>query len=42
MGPQLFYSFNQNTGVVLKWLHETNVKNGPQGDSVWLEAAFPL
>ena len=42
VGPQLFYSFNQNTGVVLKWLHETNVKNGPQGDSVWLEAAFPL
>lgn len=42
VGPQLFYSFDQATGVVLKWLHETNVKNGPMGDSVWLEAAFPL
>ncbi|WP_416427746.1 transporter (plasmid) [Pseudomonas sp. App30] len=42
VGPQLFYSFTQSAGVVLKWLHETNVKNGPMGDSVWLEAAFPL
>ncbi|PHN17278.1 hypothetical protein AO242_21085 [Pseudomonas sp. ICMP 561] len=42
IGPQLFYSFSPSTGVVLKWLHETNVKNGPMGDSVWLEAAFPL
>jgi len=42
VGPQLFYSFDQATGIVLKWLHETNVKNGPMGDSVWLEAAFPL
>ncbi len=33
IGPQLFYSFDQATGAVLKWLHETNVKNGPMGDS---------
>lgn len=42
IGPQLFYSFDQATGMVLKWLHETNVKNGPMGDSIWIEAALPL
>lgn len=42
IGPQLFYSFDQATGVVLKWLHESNVRNGPMGDSIWLEAALPL
>ena len=42
IGPQLFYSFDQATGVVVKWLHEASVENGPKGDSVWLEFAFPI
>ncbi len=42
VGPQIFYAFDQKSGVVLKWMRETAVKNGPKGDSVWLEFAFPL
>ncbi|WP_175651775.1 SphA family protein [Pseudomonas sp. Marseille-P9899] len=42
VGPQVFYAFDQTSGVVLKWMHETSVKNGPKGDSLWLEFAFPL
>lgn len=42
VGPQLFYSFDQSSGVVVKWLHEASVKNGPKGDSFWVEFAFPL
>lgn len=42
IGPQVFYSFDQASGVVLKWMHETAVKNGPKGDSLWVEFAFPL
>lgn len=42
VGPQIFYAFDQKSGVVLKWMRETAVKNGPKGDSIWLEFAFPL
>lgn len=42
VGPQVFYSFDQSSGVVLKWMHEASVKNGPKGDSLWVEFAFPL
>jgi len=42
IGPQLFYSFDEASGVVVKWLHETSVEYGPKGDSVWVEFAFPL
>ncbi|EPN6727327.1 transporter [Pseudomonas sp. GD03817] len=42
VGPQIFYAFDQKSGVVLKWMRETAVKNGPKGDSLWLEFAFPL
>lgn len=42
VGPQLFYAFDQSSGVVVKWLHEASVRNGPKGDSLWVEFAFPL
>ncbi|MGV8864680.1 MAG: SphA family protein [Pseudomonas sp.] len=41
-GPQLFYAFNKSSGVVVKWMHESVVKNGPKGDGLWFEATFPL
>ncbi|MBS7661062.1 transporter [Pseudomonas lalucatii] len=42
IGPQVFYSFDQATGVAFKWLHETSVKNGPKGHSLWFQFAIPL
>lgn len=41
-GPQLFYSFSQNAGIVFKWLKETDVSNGPEGEALWIQASFPL
>lgn len=42
VGPQLLYNFSENSGIALKWLHEAQVENGPKGNSIWLQAAFPL
>ncbi|WCE09747.1 SphA family protein [Pseudomonas sp. JBR1] len=42
VGPQLLYNFDEKSGVALKWLHEAEVENGPQGHSIWLQAAIPL
>lgn len=42
VGPQAVYWFSPAVAVVLKWQHETAARNAPQGDSIWLQAAFPL
>lgn len=42
IGPQLFYAFNQSSGIVFKWLHETSVKNGPKGHALWMQFALPI
>ena len=41
-GPQVFYGIGDRTAVLVKYLHETNVKNGPEGDSLWFQFTMPL
>lgn len=41
-GPQIAYWFSPAVAVVVKWQKEWNVRNAPQGDAFWLQAAFPL
>ena len=40
-GPQAVYWFSPAVAAALKWQHEVHVRNGPKGDSIWLQAAFP-
>lgn len=42
IGPQVFYAFDQATGVAFKALKETSVDNGPKGYSIWFQFALPL
>ncbi|MGQ0696877.1 MAG: SphA family protein [Panacagrimonas sp.] len=42
VGPQVVYWFSQAVAVVFKWQNESSVRNAPDGDSFWLQAAFPL
>lgn len=42
VGPQIRYDVIQHGGVVLKWQHEMDVRNRPQGNRIWLEFAMPL
>ncbi len=41
-GPQAVYWFSPAVAAALKWQHEVHVRNGPKGDSIWLQAAFPI
>lgn len=40
-GPQLQYRLPFG-GVTMKWQHETQVRNRPEGDRFWLQLAFNL
>lgn len=42
VGPQVVYWFSPAVAVVFKWQNESAVRNAPDGDSFWLQAAFPL
>lgn len=42
VGPQVVWWHSPAVAVVFKWQHETAVRNAPQGDSFWLQAAFPI
>lgn len=42
VGPQILWYFNQAAGVAVKWQHELGVKNGPEGDKIWVQFSFPL
>ena len=42
LGPQITYYLTPAAAIVLKWQRELEVTNGPKGDRVWLEFAFPL
>lgn len=41
-GPQVGFWITPAAAVVLKWHKEWEVRNGPQGDLIWLQAAFPI
>lgn len=42
IGPKVVYWITPAAGIVAQWHHESNVRNGPQGDLYWLECAFPF
>ena len=42
IGPQIFYGLGPRTAIVFKYLHETEVKNGSQGQSIWFQFAMPI
>lgn len=42
VGPKLVYWFTPAAGLVVQWHRETNVRNAPKGDLLWVEVAFPL
>ncbi len=42
IGPQIFYGLGPKTAVILKFLRETKVENGSQGQSIWFQFAMPL
>jgi hypothetical protein len=42
IGPQIVYYVTPKAALVFKWQRELETTNGPKGDRVWLEFAFPL
>ncbi|EJN05858.1 transporter [Phyllobacterium sp. YR531] len=43
IGPQLVYAIgNRGGGVVLKWQHEFDVENRPEGDKFWFQFQVPI
>lgn len=42
IGPNVKYDSGKGWFVTVKWQNESNVKNGTQGNAVWVKAVFPL
>ena len=42
LGPQIVYYLTPAAALVFKWQRELSTINGPKGDRVWFECAFPL
>ena len=42
IGPNIKYDSGKGWFVTAKWQFETNVKNGPEGNALWVKAVFPL
>ena len=42
IGPNLKYDSGKGWFVTAKWQVESNVKNGAQGNALWVKAVFPL
>lgn len=42
IGPELVYQIGQQGGFALKWQHEMDVRNRPQGDQFLLQVQVPL
>jgi hypothetical protein len=42
IGPNLKYDSGKGWFVTAKWQFETKVKNGTEGNALWLKAVFPL
>ncbi|WP_084679595.1 SphA family protein [Curvibacter lanceolatus] len=42
IGPNVKYDSGKGWFVTVKWQNESNVKNGTQGNALWLKAVFPL
>jgi hypothetical protein len=42
VGPQIRYDVIKHGGVLVKWQHEMDVRNRPEGNRLWVEFAAPL
>lgn len=42
IGPNLKYDSGKGWFLTAKYQFEGNVKNGAQGNALWLKAVFPL
>ncbi|MFD2379032.1 transporter [Ottowia pentelensis] len=42
IGPSLKYDGGKGWFMTAKWQFERNVKNGTQGNALWIKAVFPL
>jgi hypothetical protein len=42
IGPQVFYGLGPRTAIIFKYLHETEVRNGSQGQSLWFQFSMPI
>jgi hypothetical protein len=42
LGPELVYETGDAAGIAIKWQHEFDVRNRPQGEQVWLQFQVPL
>jgi hypothetical protein len=42
IGPNIKYDSGKGWFVTAKWQFETKVKNGPQGNALWVKAVFPF
>lgn len=41
-GPQIAYWPTQASAIAFKWHHEFEVRNGPQGNQLWIQGAIPF
>ena len=42
IGPNVKYDSGKGWFVTAKWQKEVKIKNGAQGDALWVKAVFPL
>jgi hypothetical protein len=42
VGPQIRWDIIPHGGVLVKWQHEMDVRNRPEGERIWIELAAPL
>jgi len=42
VGPELVYETGEAEGIAIKWQHEFDTRNRPQGEQVWFQFQVPL
>jgi hypothetical protein len=42
IGPELVYQIGESAGFAIKWQHEFDVKNRPEGEKFWFQFQKPL
>lgn len=42
LGPEIVYETGEAAGFALKWQHEFDARNRPQGEQVWFQFQMPL
>jgi hypothetical protein len=42
VGPEIIYQIGKSGGLAIKWQHELDIRNRPEGEKLWLEFQVPL